>query len=97
MYGQGGWIGLIVPPVDTVCEPEMAALCLDRVITDSTRIFFEPTVGGLKEDRLPAATRAPKCRRLEGRLPNLPNEKGGEENKSFLPLTGFTGQVNHEV
>ena len=48
MYGQRGRIGLIVPSSNTVCEPEMAALSPEGVVTYSTRIFFEPTIDGLK-------------------------------------------------
>jgi maleate isomerase len=49
MYGRRGRIGLIVPSSNTVCEQEMAALCPDGVATYSTRIFFEPTLEGLKD------------------------------------------------
>lgn len=48
MYGRRGRIGLIVPSSNTVCEPEMAALCPEEVVTYSTRILFEPTIEGLK-------------------------------------------------
>ncbi len=48
MYGQRGRIGLIVPSSNTVCEPEMAALSPEGVMTYSTRILFEPTIEGLK-------------------------------------------------
>ncbi len=48
MYGQRGRIGLIVPSSNTVCEPEMAALCPEGVVTYSTRILFEPTISGLR-------------------------------------------------
>ena len=48
MYGQRGRIGLIVPSSNTVCEPEMAALCPPGVATYATRILFEPTLEGLK-------------------------------------------------
>ena len=49
MYGKRGRIGLIVPSSNTVCEPEMAALCPDGVETYSTRILFEPTIDGLRD------------------------------------------------
>jgi len=49
MYGKRGRIGLIVPSSNTVCEPEMAALCPDGMETYSTRILFEPTIDGLKD------------------------------------------------
>jgi maleate cis-trans isomerase len=48
LYGQRGRIGLIVPSSNTVCEPEMAALCPPGVATYATRILFEPTLEGLK-------------------------------------------------
>ena len=48
MYGPRGRIGLIVPSSNTVCEPEMARLCPQGVVTYSTRILFEPTITGLK-------------------------------------------------
>jgi maleate isomerase len=51
MYGSRGRIGLIVPSSNTVCEPEMATLSPGGVATYSTRILFEPTVGGLKAMR----------------------------------------------
>jgi len=49
MYGQRARIGLIVPANNTVCEPEMAALCPENVVTYSTRIMFVPTMRGLRE------------------------------------------------
>lgn len=49
MYGRRARIGLIVPANNTVCEPEMAALCPEGVVTYSTRIMFEPTIRGLRE------------------------------------------------
>ena len=49
MYGRRARIGLIVPSSNTVCEPEMTALCADDVATYSSRILFEPTVEGLKD------------------------------------------------
>ena len=48
MYGPRGRIGLIVPSSNTVCEPEMAALCPEGVRTYSTRILFEPTLESLR-------------------------------------------------
>ena len=51
MYGKRARIGLIVPSSNTVCEPEMAALCPKGVFTYSTRILFEPTIHGLREIR----------------------------------------------
>ncbi len=48
MYGSRARIGLMVPSSNTVCEPEMAALCPQGVATFSTRILFEPTMPGLR-------------------------------------------------
>ena len=48
MYGRRARIGLIVPSSNTVCEPEMAALCPPEVSTYGARILFEPTLEGLK-------------------------------------------------
>ena len=48
MYGARARIGLIVPANNTVCEPEMAALCPEGVNTYSTRIPFEPSLRGLR-------------------------------------------------
>lgn len=48
MYGYRARIGLIVPSSNTVCEPEMATLCPEGVVTYSTRILFEPTPKGLR-------------------------------------------------
>jgi maleate cis-trans isomerase len=47
MYGHGARIGLIVPPSNTVCEPEMATLCPEGVVTYSTSILFQSTLKGL--------------------------------------------------
>ena len=47
MYGARGRIGLIVPSNNTVCEPEMAALCPPGVNTYSTRLLFDPKLEGL--------------------------------------------------
>ena len=49
MYGRRARIGLIVPSSNTVCEPEMASLCPEGVVTYSTRILFEPTIKGLRD------------------------------------------------
>jgi len=49
VYGRRARIGLIVPSSNTVCEPEMASLCPEGVVTYSTRILFEPTIRGLKD------------------------------------------------
>jgi maleate isomerase len=59
MYGRRGRIGLIVPSSNTVCEPEMVALCPEGVAIYSTRILFEPTLEGLKnmKDHVERATR----------------------------------------
>ncbi len=48
MYGERARIGLIVPASNTVCEPELARLCPEGVVTLATRIMFEPTISGLK-------------------------------------------------
>jgi maleate cis-trans isomerase len=47
MYGDRARIGLIVPSSNTVCEPEMATLCPEGVVTYSTRVLFQPTLKGL--------------------------------------------------
>jgi maleate isomerase len=39
---------LIVPSSNTVCEPEMSALCPEGVAAYATRIVFEPTITGLQ-------------------------------------------------
>lgn len=48
MYGSRARIGLIVPSSNTVCEPEMSALCPEGVSAYATRIAFEPTLAGLQ-------------------------------------------------
>jgi maleate cis-trans isomerase len=42
---------MIVPSSNTVCEPEMAAMCPEGVVTYATRVLFEPTIQGLKSMR----------------------------------------------
>lgn len=39
---------MIVPSSNTVCEPEMCALCPEGVAAYATRIAFEPTLAGLR-------------------------------------------------
>jgi len=48
VYGSRARIGLIVPSSNTVCEPEMSALCPEGVAAFATRIAFEPTLAGLQ-------------------------------------------------
>lgn len=49
MYGWRGRVGLIVPASNLTCEREMAKMCPSGVVTFATRIFFEPTVSGLRQ------------------------------------------------
>ena len=39
---------MIVPSSNTVCEPEMSALCPEGVAVYATRVAFEPTLAGLR-------------------------------------------------
>ena len=48
MYGYRARIGLIVPSSNTVCEPEVAALCPAGVAAYAARVLFEPTLDGLR-------------------------------------------------